>query len=88
MMTELLLICHYILIIAIIIFMLASIRMASHNTIAMGLIASSVFSFTVALLLLIVGEIHNIGFYRDISIAMILLGFVGTIAFAAVIRRD
>jgi len=88
MMTELLLISHYILIIAIIIFMLASIRMASHSTIAMGLIASSVFSFTVALLLLIVGEMHNIGFYRDISIAIILLGFVGTIAFAAVIRRD
>ena len=87
-MMELLLISHYILIIAIIIFMFAAIRMATHNTIAMGLIASSVFSFTMALLLLIVGDLQNIGFYRDISLALILLGFVGTIAFAAAIRRD
>ena len=88
MMMELLLISHYILIIAIIIFMFAAIRMATHKSIAMGLIASSVFSFTIALLLLIVGEMHNISFFRDISLALILLGFVGTIVFAMAIRRD
>jgi energy-converting hydrogenase B subunit B len=88
MMMELLVISHYILIIALIIFMLASIRMATQKTLAMGLIASSIFSFSIALLLLIVGEMHNIEFYRDISLALILLGFVGTIAFAAAIRRD
>lgn len=87
-MMELLLISHYILIIALVIFMFAAIRMATHRSIAMGLIVSSAFSFTVALLLLIVGEIHNIGFYRDISLPLIILGFVGTIAFSVAIRRD
>jgi energy-converting hydrogenase B subunit B len=87
-MIELYLISQYVLIIAIVIFILAAIRMATHKTIAMGLIASAVFSFSIALLLLIVGEMHNISFFRDISIALILLGFVGTIAFAMAIRRD
>lgn len=79
---------QYILIIALVIFMFAAIRMATHKTIAMGLIASSAFSFCAALLLLIVGEMHNISFYGDIALALIFLGFIGTIAFAAALRRD
>lgn len=81
-------ISQYILIIALVIFMFAAIRMATHKTIAVGLIASAVFSFAAALLLLIVGEIYNISFYADISLALILLGFIGTIAFTVAIRRD
>lgn len=87
-MMELLLISQYILIIALVIFMFATVRMATHKSIAVGLIASSFFSFAIALLLLIVAEMHNITFYRDIALALMLLGFIGTIAFAAVIRRD
>jgi len=87
-MMELLLISHYILIIALVIFIFAAIRMATAKTIAMGLIASTVFSFTIAVLLLTVGEVHDIGFYRDIPLALIFLGFVGTIAFARAIRSD
>jgi energy-converting hydrogenase B subunit B len=38
--------------------------------------------------LLVGGDLCNLGFYRDISLALIFFGFVGTVAFAAVLGGD
>lgn len=85
---DVLLISKYILIVALVIFMLASIRILTHKTIAMGLIGCSTFSLAAAVLLLVVGDMYSIGFTKDISLALLLLGVVGTIAFAIVLRRE
>jgi energy-converting hydrogenase B subunit B len=81
------LISQYILIFALIIFMLASIRILSYNTIAMGLIGCATFSLAISVLLLVVGDIYEIAFYDYIAFTLLLLGVVGTIAFAVVLRR-
>jgi len=85
---DLLLISEYILIAALAIFMFAAIRIVTHKTIAMGLIGSFSIASVVSVLILIVGDIYNIGFYRDIAFALLLLGIVGTIAFAMALRRE
>ncbi|WP_331456211.1 monovalent cation/H+ antiporter complex subunit F [Methanobrevibacter arboriphilus] len=36
---------------------------------------------------MIVGNIYTIDFYKDIALALLLLGVVGTIAFAVALRR-
>ncbi|KZX13994.1 hypothetical protein [Methanobrevibacter filiformis] len=84
---DILLISEYILIIALIIFMIAAIRITTHKTIAMGLIGSATFSLALAILLVIVGSIYNIEFSKDIALALIILGVVGTIAFSVALRR-
>lgn len=85
---EILLISEYILIVALVIFMFAAIRITTHKTIAMGLIGSATFSLSVSVLLVIVGEMHGIDFYKDIALALLVLGVVGTIAFAMALRRS
>jgi len=85
---DILLISKYVLIIALVIFMFAAIRIVTHKTIAMGLIGSFSIASIVSVLILIVGDIYNIGFYRDIALALLLLGIVGTIAFAMALRRE
>ena len=52
-----------------------------------GLIGTSSFTLALTLLLIAVGTIFNIGFFKDIALALLLLGIVGTIAYAAVMRR-
>ena len=81
-------ISEYILIVALTIFMFAAIRITTHRTVAMGLIGSATFSLSVAVLLVTVGGIHGIGFYGDIALALLVLGVVGTIAFAMALRRN
>ena len=51
------------------------------------IIALIVFSFATLRIIVAVGTIHNIGFFKDIALALLLLGIVGTIAYAAVMRR-
>lgn len=85
---DILLISEYILIIALIIFMFAAVRILTHKTIAMGLIGCATFSLAISVLLLTVGDIYAIEFYKDIALALLLLGIVGTIAFAMVLRRE
>lgn len=84
---SILLISEYILIAALVIFMLAAVRILTHKTIAMGLIGCSTFSLAISVLLLIVGNIYAIDFYKDVALALLLLGVVGTIAFAVALRR-
>ena len=85
---DILVISEYILIVSLVIFMFAAIRITTHKTIAMGLIGIATFSLSVSVLLVIVGEIHNLDFYKDIALALLILGVVGTIAFAMALRRD
>lgn len=85
---DILLISEYVLIVALVIFMFAAVRILTHNTIAMGLIGCATFSLAISVLLLTVGNIYAIGFYKDIALALLLLGVVGTIAFAMVLRRE
>lgn len=85
---SILLISEYILIAALVIFMFAAVRILTHKTIAMGLIGCATFSLAISVLLLTVGGMYEIEFYKDISLALLLLGVVGTIAFAMALRRD
>jgi energy-converting hydrogenase B subunit B len=85
---DILVISKYILIVSLTIFMFAAIRMTTHKTIAMGLIGIATFSLSVSVLLVTVGEIYSIDFYKDIALALLILGVVGTIAFAMALRRE
>ncbi len=84
---DILLICEYFLIIALILFSIATLRIITYKSTSMGLIGTSSFTLALTLLLLTVGTINNIGFFKDIALALLLLGIVGTIAYAAVMRR-
>ena len=68
--------------------MLAALRAGAYKSTSMGLLASSVVINAFAVVLLIGGDIYNLGFYRDISLALIFFGFVGTVVFAVVLGGD
>ena len=82
---DILLISKYIVVIALIIMMLAALRASAYKSTSMGLLGRSVVVVAFAMLLLVVGTIYDLGFYGDISLALIFFGFVGTVAFAAVL---
>ena len=84
---DILLICECFLIVALIIFLIATLRIITYKSISMGLIGTSSFTLALTLLLITVGTMNNIGFFKDIALALLLLGIVGTIAYAAIIRR-
>ena len=69
------------------VFSFATLRIITYKSTSMGLIGTSSFTLALTLLLITVGTIHNIGFFKDIALALLLLGIVGTIAYAAVMRR-
>ena len=85
---EILLMAKYIVVIALIIMMLAALRASAYKSTSMGLLASSVVVTAFAVALLIVGDLYNLEFYKDISLALIFFGFVGTVAFAVVLGGD
>ena len=85
---DILLISKIILVIALVIMMLASLRASAYKSTSMGLLGSSVIVNAFAVALLIVGELYNLQFYRDISLALIFFGFVGTIAFAVTVGGE
>ena len=85
---DILLISKYIVLIALIIMMLAALRASAYKSTSMGLLGSSVVVTAFAVALLVVGGLYNIQFYRDISLALIFFGFVGTIAFAVTLGGD
>ena len=80
---DILIISKYILMIAFVIMMIAALRASS-----MGLLGSSVVVVAFAGALLVFGELYNLTFYRDISLALIFFGFVGTVAFSIVAGGD
>ena len=87
MIMDILLICECFLIVALIIFLIATLRIITYKSISMGLIGTSSFTLALTLLLITVGTMNDIGFFKDIALALLLLGIVGTIAYAAIIRR-
>ena len=85
---EVLLIAKYLVVIALIIIMFAALRASAYKSTSMGLLGSSAVVVAFAMALLVGGDLCNLGFYRDISLALIFFGFVGTVAFAAVLGGD
>ena len=85
---EILLIAKYLVVIALIIMMFAALRASAYKSTSMGLLGSSVVVNAFAVALLFMGDLYNLGFFRDISLALIFFGFVGTVAFAVVLGGD
>ena len=85
---DILFISKYILVIAIIIMMLATLRASAYKSTSMGLLGSSTIVNAFAVALLIGGDMYNLAFFRDISLALIFFGFVGTIAFAVTVGGE
>ncbi|WP_298501343.1 monovalent cation/H+ antiporter complex subunit F [uncultured Methanobrevibacter sp.] len=85
---DILFISKYIVVIALIIMMLAALRASAYKSTSMGLLGSSVVVVAFAMALLVGGDLYNLGFYKDISLALILFGFVGTVAFAGVLGGE
>jgi energy-converting hydrogenase B subunit B len=83
---NILLISEYILMGALAIFAVATIRITTRKKIAMALVGLSGLSLAVAMMLILVQNIYGLGFCKDIATALIFLGPVGTIAFARVLR--
>ena len=85
---DILFISKYIVVIALIFMMLAALRLSAYRTTSMGLLGSSVVVNAFAVALLFVGDLCNLGFFKDISLALIFFGFVGTIAFAVTVGGE
>ena len=85
---DILFISKYILVIALIIMMLAILRASAYKSTAMGLLGSATIVNAFALALLVGGDLYNLQFYGDISLALIFFGFVGTIAFAVTVGGE
>ena len=85
---DILFISEMFVVAALIIMMLAALRASAYKSTSMGLLGSSVVVTAFAVVLLIAGDLYNLGFFRDISLALIFFGFVGTIAFAVVLGGD
>jgi energy-converting hydrogenase B subunit B len=83
---NILTISEYILMGALAIFALATIRITTRKKIAMALVGLSGLSIAVATMLVLVQNLYNISFCDTIATALIFLGPVGTIAFASVLR--
>ena len=78
---DILIISKYILIIAFIIMMFAALRASAYKGTSMGLLGSSVVVVAFAVALLVFGQMYNLTFYRDISLALIFFGFVGIVEY-------
>ena len=85
---DLLVISEYILLVALAIFALATIRITTRKTIAMSLVGVSGLAIAVATILILLKDIYGVGFCTDIATALIVLGPVGTIAFSKVLKGD
>ena len=85
---DILFISKFIVVIALIIMMLAALRASAYKSTSMGLLGSSVVVNAFAVALLLMGDLYNLGFFKDISLALIFFGFIGTVAFAIVLGGD
>ena len=85
---DILFISKYMVVIELIIVMFAALRASAYKSTSMGLLGSSVIINAFAVVLLLGGDIYDLGFFRDISLALIFFGFVGTIAFAVVVGGE
>jgi energy-converting hydrogenase B subunit B len=72
--------------VALAIFAIATIRIATRKTIAMGLVGLSGFTIAIATFLILLQNLYNIAFCKDIATALIIMDMIGTIAFARVLK--
>lgn len=79
---DILFVSKYFVVVASMIMMLAALRASAYKSTTMGLLSSSVVVVAFALSLLVVGDMYDISFFKDISLALALFGFIGTVAFA------
>ncbi|WBF05801.1 hypothetical protein ISG35_05960 [Methanothermobacter thermautotrophicus] len=85
-MMDILIIAEYTLLASLAVFSIAAVRIATRRSIGMGLVGISGLSIAIATILILINRMYGIGFCRDIAYALVLLGPVGTIAFARVLR--
>ncbi|HEX3014742.1 MAG TPA: monovalent cation/H+ antiporter complex subunit F [Methanobacterium sp.] len=83
---DILTISEYILMGALAFYALASIRISTRKTISMGIVGLLGLSVSIATLLILIGNIYGILYCETIALALVILGPIGTIAFAKVIR--
>ncbi len=83
---DILLLSQYILMAALAFYAIATIRIATRKTISMGIVGLLGLSIAVATILILVNNIYGIAFCKDIALALVILGPIGTIAFSKVIR--
>ena len=79
---DILFVSKYFVVVASMIMMLAALRASAYKSTTMGLLSSSVVVVAFALSLLVVGDMYDISFFKDISLALVLFWFIGTVAFA------
>ncbi len=83
---DILTISEYVLMGALAIYAIATIRISTRKTISMGIVGLLGLSAMVATLLILVGNVYGIAYCETIALALVILGPIGTIAFAKVIR--
>lgn len=83
---DILTISEYILIGALAIYAIATIRISTRKTISMGIVGLLGLSIAVATLLVLIGQVYGILYCETIALALVILGPIGTIAFSKVIR--
>ncbi len=83
---NLLMFSEYVLMAALVVFAISTIRIVTRKTIAMGLVGLSGFTIAVATFLILLQNLYQIAFCRDIALALVIMDMVGTIAFARVLR--
>lgn len=83
---DILTISEYILMGALAIYAIATIRISTRKTISMGIVGLLGLSIAVATLLILIGNIYGILYCETIALALVILGPIGTIAFSKVIR--
>lgn len=84
---DLFLISEYTLLVSLLILSFVILKVVTRKSIAMALIGTSAFSISLATMLIVLGDIYNIGFCMDIAFALVFFGPVGTIAFSKTIGR-
>lgn len=85
---NILVLSEYILMAALAIYAVATIRITTRKTIVMGLVGLLGLSIAVVTILVLIQHIYGLSFCRDIATALVFLGPIGTIAFARVLRGD
>lgn len=83
---NLLMFSEYVLMAALVVFAISTIRIVTRKTIAMGLVGLSGFTVAIATFLILLQNLYQIAFCRDIALALIIMDVIGTIAFARVLR--
>ena len=81
------LLSKFLLIIAFLIFIIASLRIINYKGVFNSILGADSIVVSLSVILVALGSIYGFGFFKDIALALVLLGVVGTVAFSTVMRR-